>query len=59
MPERRAKAGPNRRWKRAGTFCGYFEFARRVWTPNATGNSREAPAREHLKKAWRLRRLMG
>ncbi len=36
--------------KHVGTFCEYFEFARRTWTPKAGGNQREAAAREQLKK---------
>jgi hypothetical protein len=46
---RERRAGPVLE-KRAGTFCEYFEFALRVWTPKAAGNSRESAAREQLRK---------
>jgi len=36
--------------KHVGTFCEYFEFARRTWTPKAGGKQRGAAAREQLKK---------
>lgn len=36
--------------KHVGTFCEYFEFARRDWTPKTGGNSREDNARAQLKK---------
>ena len=36
--------------KHVGTFCEYFEFALREWTPKTGGNRREATAREQLKK---------
>jgi hypothetical protein len=36
--------------KQVGTFCEYFEFARRDWTPKAGNNQRETAAREQLKK---------
>jgi len=36
--------------KAVGTFCEYFEFALREWTPKTGGNRREADAREQLKK---------
>ena len=36
--------------KHIGTFCEYFEFARRTWAPKAGGNQRETTAREQLKK---------
>jgi hypothetical protein len=35
--------------KHVGNFCEYFDFVRRNFTP-ATGNIREASAREQLKK---------
>jgi len=38
--------------KHLGNFCEYFEFARRVWTPKAGNNQREAAARERLKKLF-------
>ena len=38
--------------KHVGTFCEYFEFARRVWTSKIGGNQREAAAREQLKKLF-------
>jgi hypothetical protein len=38
--------------KHAGSFCEYFEFARRVWTPKNETNKREAAAREQLKKLF-------
>jgi hypothetical protein len=36
--------------KRATNYCEYFEFARRVFTPPEEDGSREAKAREQLKK---------
>ena len=38
--------------KAVGNFCEYFEFARRVWIPKTEVNSREAAAREQLKKLF-------
>ena len=38
--------------KAVGNFCEYFEFARRVWKTKAEVNSREAAAREQLKKLF-------
>jgi hypothetical protein len=38
--------------KDAGNFCEYFEFAVRQWSPKTEGNSREAAAREQLKKLF-------
>jgi ribosome-binding protein aMBF1 (putative translation factor) len=38
--------------KQVGTFCEYFEFASRTWTPKAGGNQREAAAREQFKKLF-------
>jgi len=38
--------------KAAGNFCEYFEFARREWRPKSETNSREAAAREKLKKLF-------
>ena len=38
--------------KHLGNFCEYFEFVRRVWTPKAGENQREAAARERLKKLF-------
>jgi len=45
--DRRAEPVPE---KHVGTYCEYFEFARRAWVPKATDDSREARAREQLKK---------
>jgi hypothetical protein len=36
--------------KAVGNFCEYFEFARRAWKAQSEINSREAAAREQLKK---------
>jgi hypothetical protein len=36
--------------KASANFCEYFEFARRVFTPAATGGARAASAREQLKR---------
>jgi hypothetical protein len=36
--------------KAVGNFCEYFEFAKREWTPKSEINSREALARDKLKK---------
>jgi len=36
--------------KHVGTFCEYFEFASREWTPPAGGDPRESAARAQLKK---------
>ncbi len=38
--------------KAAGNFCEYFEFARRDWKPKTEINSREAAAREQMKKLF-------
>jgi hypothetical protein len=38
--------------KEVGNFCEYFEFALRNWTPKNETNSREAVAREQLKKLF-------
>jgi hypothetical protein len=38
--------------KAVGNFCEYFEFARRVWKPKSETHSREAAAREQLKKLF-------
>jgi hypothetical protein len=38
--------------KAVGNFCEYFEFARRVWKSKAETSSREAAAREQLKKLF-------
>jgi hypothetical protein len=38
--------------KDKGNFCEYFEFARRAWKPKAHDDSREAAAREQLKKLF-------
>jgi hypothetical protein len=38
--------------KHVGNFCEYFEFASREWTPKSSGNSREAAARDQLKKLF-------
>lgn len=38
--------------KQVGNFCEYFEFARRNWTAKNETNSREAAAREQLKKLF-------
>ncbi len=38
--------------KAAGNFCEYFEFARKEWKPRAQTDSREAAAREQLKKLF-------
>ena len=38
--------------KAAGNFCEYFEFARREWKAKSETNSREAAAREKLKKLF-------
>ena len=36
--------------KHLGNFCEYFEFIRRQWVSKEIKNSREAAARDHLKK---------
>jgi hypothetical protein len=36
--------------KRAANYCEYFEFIRRVFVPPEVDDSREARAREQLKK---------
>jgi len=36
--------------KHVGNYCEYFEFARRVFVPEAGESTREAAAREQLKK---------
>ena len=36
--------------KHLGNFCEYFEFVRREYVPAAQSNSREAAAKEQLKK---------
>jgi DNA-directed RNA polymerase specialized sigma24 family protein len=36
--------------KHVGTFCEYFELARRAYRPSAEVHSREASARDQLKK---------
>jgi hypothetical protein len=38
--------------KEVGNFCEYFEFIRREWKPKTGVNSREAAAREQLKKLF-------
>ncbi|HEY3762844.1 MAG TPA: hypothetical protein VGN23_13955 [Verrucomicrobiae bacterium] len=38
--------------KDLGNFCEYFEFAFREWKPKDNSNSREAAAREQLKKLF-------
>jgi hypothetical protein len=38
--------------KASGNFCEYFEFGRREWKPKSETNSREAAAREKLKKLF-------
>lgn len=38
--------------KGAGNFCEYFELIRRVYSPAQEGDSREAAAREQLKKLF-------
>jgi hypothetical protein len=38
--------------KQVGTFCEYFDFALRNWTPKTGGNSRESAARTQLKKLF-------
>ncbi len=38
--------------KHTGTFCEYFDFARRVFAEKNIINSREAAAREQLKKLF-------
>jgi ribosome-binding protein aMBF1 (putative translation factor) len=38
--------------KHLGNFCEYFEFVRRVWTPKAGDDRREAAARERMKKLF-------
>ena len=38
--------------KANGNFCEYFEFSRRGWTPKTEVNSREAAARERMKKLF-------
>src|SRR5438445_13575595 len=38
--------------KAVGNFCEYFEFARRDFTPKSGTNSREAAAREQMKKLF-------
>jgi hypothetical protein len=36
--------------KQLGNFCEYFEFVRRSFTAPIEGNSREAAARDQLRK---------
>lgn len=36
--------------KHLGTFCEWFEFVRRQYQPKVAGGTREAAAREQLKK---------
>jgi hypothetical protein len=38
--------------KDVGNFCEYFDFAFREWAPKGNSNSREAAAREQLKKLF-------
>ncbi len=38
--------------KDVGNFCEYFDFARRVWKSKSEFNSREAAARDQLKKLF-------
>ena len=38
--------------KRAGNFCEYFEFVKRKFTPPDNDDSREAKARNELKKLF-------
>jgi len=38
--------------KHVATYCEYFEFARRVWTPKAGSRSREEAARAQLRKLF-------
>lgn len=38
--------------KASANFCEYFEMARRVYTAGGTANSREASARDQLKKLF-------
>jgi hypothetical protein len=38
--------------KDQGNFCEFFDFIRRVYTPPAPNNSREAAARQQLKKLF-------
>ena len=38
--------------KHAANFCEWFEMARREWVPKAEGNSREAAAREKLRRLF-------
>lgn len=38
--------------KHLGTFCEYFEFARRLFMPAATTESRESAARAQFKKLF-------
>ena len=38
--------------KQAGNFCEYFDFIKRRFVPKTEVNSREAAAREQLKKLF-------
>ena len=38
--------------KQMANFCEYFEFIRRLWVAKTEANSREASARENLKKLF-------
>ncbi len=38
--------------KHLANFCEYFDFIRRDWAPKTGGDSREAQARENLKKLF-------
>ena len=38
--------------KQMANFCEYFEFIRRLWAAKTETNSREASARESLKKLF-------
>lgn len=38
--------------KATGTFCEYFDFVRRVYSPPGNPNPREASARDQLKKLF-------
>ena len=45
--------------KAAGTFANIFEFARREWKPKSETDSREAAARQKLKKLIRRLKVNG
>ena len=52
LDERRERRADPVLDKHLGTFCEYFEFIKRAWTPKTESNPREAAARERMNKLF-------